>query len=305
MNATVPPAPNQRRLLIFAAWFSILLISELPEILCKVVIGQAPAWLSGAKLGFMGLFFALCLVGRDLRPLRPYAFVMLIFVAALAASEWVRTAPWWAGLLSDGTQPSFALTYLRPYLRDIGVTLAVLGALWMAKRRRSEFFLVKGQLDAPIEPVRWLGIRPGGSWRTFGWIVALAAALFVAVPTLLVLRPSPDSLWRAGALLPAVLLFAAINAFNEEIYFRATLLSTLPQVIGKHHALGINVALFGLAHYLSGSPPGMTGFLMTGFLAWILGKSMLETKGLLWAWFIHFLPDVVIFFSYAIAFAGK
>jgi hypothetical protein len=40
---------------------------------------------------------------------------------------------------------------------------------------------------------------------------------------------------------------------------------------------------------------------MTGFLAWLLGKSVLETKGLLWAWFIHFLPDVVIFYSYAIA----
>jgi uncharacterized protein len=39
---------------------------------------------------------------------------------------------------------------------------------------------------------------------------------------------------------------------------------------------------------------------MTGFLAWLLGKSMLETKGLFWAWFIHFLPDAVIFFSYAI-----
>jgi membrane protease YdiL (CAAX protease family) len=102
-------------------------------------------------------------------------------------------------------------------------------------------------------------------------------------------------------LLPAILIYAAVNAFNEELYFRATLLSTLPQAIGKNHAMLINMVFFGLAHYLYGSPPGLVGFLMTGFLAYLLGKSMLETKGFLWAWFIHFLPDVVIFASYAIA----
>jgi len=64
----------------------------------------------------------------------------------------------------------------------------------------------------------------------------------------------------------------------------------------------ITITLFGLAHYLYGSPPGVLGFLMTGFLAFLLGKSMLETRGLAWPWFIHFLPDAVIFFSYAVVF---
>jgi len=62
---------------------------------------------------------------------------------------------------------------------------------------------------------------------------------------------------------------------------------------------------FYLAHYLYGSPHGVTGFLMTGFLAFLLGKSMLETKGFLWPWLIHFLPDVVIFFSYAYVWISK
>jgi hypothetical protein len=39
---------------------------------------------------------------------------------------------------------------------------------------------------------------------------------------------------------------------------------------------------------------------MTGFLAWLIGKSMLETGGFLWPWFIHFVPDVVVFASYAL-----
>ena len=44
---------------------------------------------------------------------------------------------------------------------------------------------------------------------------------------------------------------------------------------------------------------------MTGFLAYLLGKAMLETRGILAPWFLHFVPDVVVFASYAIAFVQK
>ena len=30
-------------------------------------------------------------------------------------------------------------------------------------------------------------------------------------------------------------------------------------------------------------------------MGWILGKAMLETRGLFWAWWMHFLSDLVIF----------
>jgi membrane protease YdiL (CAAX protease family) len=299
MNTAIPQNPSEKRLLIFSAWTSILLVSDLPDVLVHMLSGQVPVWLFWAKMGFLGLFLGACSAWKRIRPLRPYALIMAVFFIALGISEWVRTSAWWAGLVS-ADETSFFLGYMRPYIRDIGVTLLVIAALWALKRRRSEFFLVKGQLDAPIEPVRWLGIGPGKSWRLFGWIFTLVAAVGVAVPIMLGARPTPDLLVRVVPRLPAVLLFAAVNAFNEEIYFRATLLSTLPQIVGKDHALLINAAFFGLAHYLYGSPPGLVGFLMTGFLAWLIGKSMLETKGLFWAWFIHFLPDVVIFISYAV-----
>jgi membrane protease YdiL (CAAX protease family) len=272
----------------------------LPDVIFKVVTGQVPVWLFWAKMAVIVCFTGLCFVWKTIRHLLPYAIIMSVFLAALGLSEWVRTSAWWANFLSDAPS-SFALDYLRPYLRDIGVTAIVLAALFLVKRRRSEFFLVKGQMDAPIAPIKWLGIREGKSWRTYGWIFAIAAAVGVAFPTFLALQPNTEILAKIIPLLPAILIYAAVNAFNEELYFRATLLSTLPQAIGKNHAMLINMVFFGLAHYLYGSPPGLVGFLMTGFLAYLLGKSMLETKGFLWAWFIHFLPDVVIFASYAIA----
>ena len=184
------------------------------------------------------------------------------------------------------------------------VALAVIAVLWLMKRDRKAFFLAKGQMDAPIGPVRWLGIKPGESWKVFGWIFAGIAGIAVFVPTMLGISPTWNTILRALPLMPAAVLFAAVNAFTEEVYFRASLLSTLHDVVGKTHTLLITLVFFGLAHWLYGSPPGIIGFLMTGFLAWLLGKSMLETKGFLWPWIIHFVPDVVIFISYALLFVS-
>ncbi len=300
MEKEISQGKDQRIVLVLFAWLSIVMISDLPDIICKYASGVVPVWMFWGKTGFMAAFLIMCLLYQKLRLLRPYAFVMLIFYLALSASDWLRTSAWWIGLMGDDASPSFVLMYTRPFIRDTGVTIIVIIALWIVKKKRSEFFLVKGQLDAPIEPVIWMGIKKPEPWRKFAWIFAIIAALAVAVPTILSLKPSAEVLKKCIPLIPAAILFAGINAFNEELYFRATIFSTLTQVIGKTNAILINITYFGLAHYLYGSPPGVTGFLMTGFLAFLLGKSMLETKGFLWPWLIHFLPDVMIFYSYAI-----
>jgi membrane protease YdiL (CAAX protease family) len=92
---------------------------------------------------------------------------------------------------------------------------------------------------------------------------------------------------------------AAINAFNEEFTLRAAPLSELYRIVGKQQALMITSVFFGLGHYY-GIPNGVLGVLLSGFLGWFLGKSLLETKGFFWAWLIHFIPDVFIFTFLAI-----
>ncbi len=99
-------------------------------------------------------------------------------------------------------------------------------------------------------PVRRLGIRGGESWRTFAWIFALVAGFGVLLPTLLSIRVSGETMGRAVPLLPSVLFFAAVNALTEEIYFRASFLSTLHDVVGKTHTLLLTSVYFGLAHWL-------------------------------------------------------
>lgn len=96
-----------------------------------------------------------------------------------------------------------------------------------------------------------------------------------------------------------VLLAAALNAFNEEMSYKASFLSVLEEPVGKSQSLLLMAAYFGIGHYY-GIPYGTVGVLMAAFLGWLLGKSMLETRGLAWAWFLHLLQDILIFSFLAI-----
>jgi len=49
---------------------------------------------------------------------------------------------------------------------------------------------------------------------------------------------------------------------------------------------------FGLAHYSGTFPSGLFWVFLTGFLGYLFGKSMLETKGMEMSWFLHFISDV-------------
>ena len=112
-------------------------------------------------------------------------------------------------------------------------------------------------------------------------------------------RPPLDIVVRALPFLPVVLLGATLNAFYEEMTYKASYLSVLEGVVGKPQSLLLLAAYFGILHFY-GIPYGIIGVVLAAFLGWVLGKSMLETRGLFWAWFLHFLQDVWIFAFLAI-----
>lgn len=294
-------SPFTKRTMILTAWVVMLIVSDLPDILLTTLGGTIPSWILWAKAGFLVVFLALTLAWKAIRPLWQYAGIFLVLFLSLGLTKLVRNTGWFQNNFNY-VGVSFFTGYAAVFVLDIFVALAVLAALWFMKRDRKAFFLVKGQLDAPIEPVRWLAIKAGESWKTFGWIFAAVAGLGVAIPTVLGIAPAGEIILKALPLLPLALLLAAINAFTEEAYYRCSLLSTLHETIGKAQTLLLMAVFFGLGHWLYGSPPGFIGFLMVGFLAWLLGKAMLETRGFLWPWLIHFVPDAVIFFSYALLF---
>jgi membrane protease YdiL (CAAX protease family) len=137
-------------------------------------------------------------------------------------------------------------------------------------------------------------------WTRIGTIFAIVFASVMFVYLMLSSAPSLDAFIQALPLIPAALLIAVINSFNEEFTLRAAPISELLSAIGKKQALMITTVLFGLGHFY-GVPTGLLGVLLASFLGWFLGKSILETKGFFWAWLIHFLPDAFIFTFFAIS----
>jgi membrane protease YdiL (CAAX protease family) len=195
--------------------------------------------------------------------------------------------------------PSFSVHMLGEQSLRLIVTLVMIVALFVMKKRQNEFFLVKGDINAEAERVSWLGIKPGERWgqlgRNFAFILSLGTGAFLVFAG----RPPLNIAIQALPFLPFVFLAAILNAFNEEMTYKASFLSVLENVVGKHQALLLMAAYFGIGHFY-GVPYGVIGVLMAGFLGWFLGKSMLETRGLFWAWLIHFVQDVLIFAFLAI-----
>jgi membrane protease YdiL (CAAX protease family) len=234
---------------------------------------------------------------RAVRALRPF-FLLFLFTIGI---QWfvftkVDQLPFYQTALND---PSFTVSMLAEQSLLLMVTLGIIAFLFLLKKRREAFFLVKGDTSAHAEPVRWLGIKQGECWNTLGrnfaFIISLGTLAFLVIAG----SPPLNIVLRAAPFIPAILIAAALNALNEEMTYKASFLSVLEDVVGKHQSLLLMAAYFGLAHFY-GIPYGVIGVLMATFLGWFLGKSMLETRGLWWAWFIHFVQDVLIFAFLAI-----
>ena len=46
---------------------------------------------------------------------------------------------------------------------------------------------------------------------------------------------------------------------------------------------------------------GLTGVLLAGVGGWFFAKSMIETRGIAWAWFLHFLADFTVYLMLLLA----
>jgi membrane protease YdiL (CAAX protease family) len=95
--------------------------------------------------------------------------------------------------------------------------------------------------------------------------------------------------------LPAALLFAVINPAQEEIRFRVVPLATLAPAVGDEAAIWMTSAVFGLARWSEATPSGPIGLVFHGLVGALLAKSILETRGVAWAWIIHAAGNLVLF----------
>lgn len=288
---------SRKRLYLTVVWATTLLVSLLPDILFKELGGNLPAWLYAAKVGLIVLLLLVSLSWQRLRPLWLFFAVLLaVFVLQWGVEKFYRSlayTTWLAGA--------------RSFVRDVGAgqilraSTGILLVLVMLvlMRRFDRFFFVKGKLDAPAAPIPLITSKPV-SWHILGPAVAGAMCLGLVVFTLVFgSLPSLGALKDALPLLPFVLLFAASNAFGEEMIYRAPWLGALEGPVGPVHSLLITAVYFGIGHFY-GVPYGILGVVMAFIPGWFMGKAMLETRGFFWAWFIHLCMDIVIFFFIAL-----
>ena len=286
-----PIAPSSRNLTV-VAWVATILISTLPDIIFTELTGGVPTWLTNAKMGLLLILALIAFVWRPLRPLRGFFVVMFAFFGlSLLRLRFNFTLPalqnLFGGNVFDGRMQA-------EQVGKLVVSLAMIGILFLLGYRRREFFLAAGDLRAPIDPVPLLGFPKPVPWPVFGLQWSLYIALGLGVVMYLGMRPGGDTWLHVLPILPSILFYAALNAFNEEITYRSPMLATLEPVGGSRQALWMAAYFFGIAHYF-GTPGGILGAFASLFMGWILSKGMVETRGLFWSWWIHFLSDVVIF----------
>jgi membrane protease YdiL (CAAX protease family) len=292
------PASSPDRTRLAIALTITLLISRLPEIILRDVIGMdipALAWPIAALVITTVLWLGARVVSW-LRPFERYLAVMIAVATAIIAVEAIFTSGVWATLVPPTTQPMILLLAERVLLAGLG--LLVVGATLALGATRQEAYLVVGDMDGPTNMRRKNG-EPVG-WKRFGPIAFVGLVLLMiwfAVPQL----PDRIDLAAAAPYIAIGAVAALLNAFWEEAAFRAAPLSMLQRAIGPSAGVVILAIWFGLGHYYGGIPSGPMGAFAAGAVALLFGRAMIETHGLAWPLALHFAGDFVIYTFLAIA----
>jgi hypothetical protein len=281
------------------AWGAILIVST-PTIILRLIVRDLPAeplvpyWLGCAIMAVLAALWAVTWVWPAAKPLRGFFLALLAFgvgylfilpaaYMSAAWSNWVENASWGVALVVAQVVDHVSIV---PFM---ALTLIGSGIGWR------ELFLVRGDPKAPAQPTRLLpGLKESRPWnRVAGQFLPFFVIILVIVLAIQ-LRPNVGQISRAFVFLPALVIGAAINALGEEFEFRSVLLARLESVVGPRQAILITTGLFGLLHYF-GVPGGPFGMLLPAYLGWVAAKSMIETRGLVWAFALHFLADFCIY----------
>lgn len=288
ISETHPPA-NSARMLSFVIWVSVLPASIFGDILCRAVLHvDRPHWLDLANLGCLALLLAITRLVARLRPLQGYLLALLALAVGYTIGNTIESTSRWT--LWAMHAPTHQFIFVDSLIELIPCALLGLSLIGSGLNRR-DVFLQRGNMSA------WtrlpLGLPPI-SWNLLGPLLSLLLAGGLAAQLTTTVGPDFRMVQRAVAGLPLAIAFAAFNAAQEEFRFRAVLLGLLIPSVGAGQALLVTSTIFGLGHWF-GHPSGLSGVFMAGFAGLLWGKSMIDTRGFLWAWLIHGLQDVVIF----------
>jgi len=294
---TLPAQTIDRPWLAGFAWGAMLLMSRLPQIVLKELftVETSFAWTAlGVALLLLGISYS----WRALQPLRGYLLVMaLVMLITGPLDGLLRNSSLWTSWFSQerGWRISFLGERLPLLIEAVLLILLLVGV----GVKRQEIFLTVGKLRAPAVGLRLPGL--GNRWLLVGPLLALLLTLLFFFGTAAMTGTQLGALRSVLPWLPAILLFALINAFGEEFVYRAAPLSQLWQVVGERQAVWLTAVWFGLGHYAGSDLGGAVYALMAGGVALLYGKAMVETRGIVLPTVMHMATDVAIYLFLAIS----
>ena len=276
----------------------VLTASPVAIIFWRTLATNEPFWWPWVHFAALLALMSITFFNSALKPLRRFAAIMVVifFLGYGGGWDWgviplIRSNETWILWMTEAPK---AVSEIALHLLRLTPALIILSFLFLSGRKRKDFFLVKGDFHVNVEESRLLGNKKPGSWMKTALIFSIVFASVTFLFLIGVYGFPVDSFVSNWFLVPVGLLVATMNAFNEEFTLRAAPLGELEPAIGKSKSLVATAAYFGLGHYY-GVPSGVLGVLLSGFLGWFLGKSMIETKGFFVAWLVHFITDIPIF----------
>jgi membrane protease YdiL (CAAX protease family) len=286
--AVSPPRPVlATRSLLYLSW-AIVLLFTVPEIILRGFMSLDTSWMLPARITLLAASVGLTFAWSVVRPLRGMLTVFLV-IYAVEAGFFLTAVPG-TRTYQDVFGGDANLAFLGERLMRIGAVLVMLVVLLRMGLRRHDFYLAVGDVRATAEPMR-IPSKPE-PWTKFGRnyaIISVGLLLAFLIPAL---QPSLAELSIGLVVFAAVC--AGMNAFAEEFLYRAALIPQVLPLFGKSATLLLLPVWFGLAHWF-GVPSGLTGVILAAIGGWFFTRSMIETRGIAWAWFLHFLADFTVY----------
>lgn len=226
--------------------------------------------------------------------LKDILLLLLIFILTIGL---VLVSNWTNGMVIFDNLPKTINKQIIYQAITLSGTSIFLFILWCFKKPEFIGYFKKGNISADIIPEPVFGIKPNATenWFHYGRNIAIIICAVTAMIIYFQLIRKNETPVRAILhVLPFSIAFALSNSFVEESITRLGVVIVLKDRLTDKTIPLISALLFGTVHYW-GNPGGIAGVLAAGFLGWFLAKSILETKGIFWAWLIHFMQDIIIF----------
>jgi membrane protease YdiL (CAAX protease family) len=218
---------------------------------------------------------------------------LAVIVVAIAASGLLIVGRWSRSRSTRFTNPELAnqATY---QIVTLALAFATLFVARLITGDPGGNVLQIGNLAAPALGLDYLGVSSSDTWVNVGLTFLVIMTVVTAVTMWFQLGRRSGVTWSDIARsLGWATAFSAVNAFNEEIIFRATLVESFPSTTPVWTLALLSAILFGLPHYF-GKPGNIPGVILAGFMGWLLTYSVVQTGGIGWALIIHFAQDIVI-----------